>query len=890
MCHRDVGATERPSARGGWSGADRRRWRSPSHLAILLLVVVPGITLTAQPPVNSTERVSVASDGNQGNDDSGGSPERDVAISADGRYVAFTSRASNLVVGDTNGQGDVFVHDRTTGATTRVSVATDGTQATRYSRYPAISADGRYVAFVSDANDLVANDTNQSDDVFVHDCVTNTTTRESVANGGMQGNAGSAEVSMSADGRYLAFTSWATNLVPGDTNGRPDAFVRDRLAGVTTRVSVATSGAQANGDSDSPAISADGRYVAFASGATNLVSGDTNGLGDVFVHDRVTGATTRVSVASDGTQGNWSSGFPAVSGDGRVVAFESEATNLVAGDTNGSYDIFAHDRTTGVTTRVSVATDRTQANWSSFYPTVTPDGWLVAFMSESSNLVAGDTNGRVDVFLHDLVAGTTTRVSVATDGTQANDDSYWPAVTPDGRMVAFGSGATNLVPVDTNQRWDVFVRDRGRPLAPPTGLAAGAAGSVVTMAWTPPGGTPPATGYLIEAGSAPGLRDLAAIATGHALPTFAASGVAAGTYFLRVRAMNGEWLSTPSNDVSLQVGGGSPGGPGAPGGPQGLTATARGSTVTLSWTAPATGGTPSSYVVEAGSAPGLVDLARIATGNPTTAFVATGVWNRQYVVRVRAANAWGTSAPSNEVSVEVALEAPGLPSGLSGSSTGSSLSIRWMAPSTGGEVSAYMIEAGSAPGLSDVAVFSTGSPGPGYTAWGVPDGTYFVRIRATNAAGVSAPSNEAVLVVGCTGAPGPPGVFHGEVLQWGLVHLVWTPPVLPPMSSNGHTGYVVEAGSAPGLSNLGMFLVDPHQTFVHFLGVRDGVYYVRVKATNACGSGAPSNELRVVMQSHRPQPAPPAPIRDRARLGGPTSENPSHGLTPSAAVRSSTRH
>ncbi len=870
MCHRDVRATERLSARVGLNAVDGRRRMSPYRIAVLELVVMCGVTLTAQLPPGSTERVSVASDGSQGNSDSGGDVDRDVAISADGRHIAFDSWASNLVSGDTNDCADMFVHDRVTRSTTRVSVATDGTQANDCTFGPAISADGRYVASYSDASNLVPNDTNRASDVFVHDRLTNTTTRESLASSGVQGNSGSDQVSMSADGRYVAFKSYATNLVPGDTNGAPDIFVRDRLTAVATRVSVTTSGAQANFGSDGPAISADGRYVAFRSAATNLVSGDTNGQSDVFVHDRVTGGTARVSVASGGAQANGSSGSPTISGDGRLVAFESLASNLVGGDTNGSWDIFAHDRATGTTTRVSVTTDGKQANWGSGKPTFTPDGRVVAFMSESSNLVAGDTNGRYDVFLHDLLAGTTTRVSVATDGAQSDGDSFYSDLTPDGRFIVFSSGATNLLPGDTNQHWDVFVRDRGTPVNPPAELSAGATGSGVALAWTPPAGGLAPTGYLIEAGSAPGLWDLATIATGHSLPAFSANGVAAGTYFVRVRAMNAEWVSRSSNEVRIQVATGSPGGPGAPGVPQGLAAGARGSSVTMNWTAPATGGSPSSYLIEAGSAPGLADLARITTGNPTTSFVATGVWNGQYFLRVRATNAWGTSAPSNEVPVAVDLGAPGAPSGLTWSAADSSLSMRWNPPASGEVPAAYTIEAGSAPGLSDVALFSTGSPSTSYSASPVADGTYFVRVKSANAAGLSAASDEATLVVGCTAAPGPPAAAQSQAL-WdssGLVHFVWTPPVLPPNNSNGHTSYLVEAGLSPGLSNLGVFEVNASETFLHFLRVPEGVYYVRVKARNACGPSPPSNELRVVMYYYRPQVPPTAPLRETQTYRG----------------------
>jgi Tol biopolymer transport system component len=290
-----------------------------------------------------------------------------------------------------------------------------------------------------------------------------TTTRVSVASDGTQANGDSDDLSISADGRYVAFRSWADNLVSGDTNSADDIFVHDRQTGQTSRVSVASDGTQANGDSDDLSISADGRYVAFRSWADNLVSGDTNGEFDVFVHDRQTGQTSRVSVASDGTQGNSHSWAPSVSADGRYVAFNSWANNLVSGDSNGRVDIFVHDRQTGQTNRVSVASDGTQANGDSVWPSISADGRYVAFHAWANNLVSGDTNGWYDIFVHDRQTGQTSRVSVASDGTQGNDDSWSPSISADGHYVAFRSRANNLVSGDTNGRYDVFVHDRGSP-------------------------------------------------------------------------------------------------------------------------------------------------------------------------------------------------------------------------------------------------------------------------------------------------------------------------------------------------------------------------------------------------------------------------------------------
>jgi Tol biopolymer transport system component len=430
-----------------------------SMLLLLALILTPAGSVRAAP--GNTTRVSVASDGTQAN---GGSFTP--SISADGRYVAFASIAVNLVSGDTNGVQDIFVHDRQTGQTTRVSVASGGAQANGPSFDPSISADGRYVAFASLATNLVSGDTNNEQDIFVHDRQTGQTTRVSVATGGGQANLASSDPSISADGRYVAFESIASNLVSGDTNNTGDIFVHDRQTGATTRVSIGPGGTQANRGSLAPSISADGRYVAFHSSATNLVSGVTNGTTHIFVHDRQTGATTRVSVASDGTEGNSVSIKPSISADGRYVAFQSIATNLVSGDTNGTQDIFVHDRQTGQTTRVSVASDGTEGNSGSNDPSISANGRYVAFQSQANNLVSGDTGFITDIFIHDRQTGVTTRVSIAFDGTEANNVSSAPSISADGRYIAFESNASNLVDGDTNGTQDIFVHDREDNTAP----------------------------------------------------------------------------------------------------------------------------------------------------------------------------------------------------------------------------------------------------------------------------------------------------------------------------------------------------------------------------------------------------------------------------------------
>ncbi len=382
------------------------------------------------------------------------------AMSGDGHYIVFDSDATNLVPGDTNGQSDVFLHDRVTGQTFKISTAFDGGLADGGSYFPAISEDGRYIAFESRATNLVSGDTNNSSDVFVYDRTTGQVTRVSVASDGSQANGDSYLPAISSIGRYVAFESNATNLVAGDTNNYPDVFVHDRVTGQTTRVSVASDGSQADGPGYSPSISADGRYVAFESDAPNLVPDDMNDEWDVFVRDLVAGQTFRVSVASDGSEADGGSYAPSISGDACFVAFESDAANLVAGDTNMITDVFVRDWCTSQTFLVSVGGNGTPADGGSYSPSISSDSRYVAFWSFASNLVAGDTNGYFDIFMRDRHTGRLARVSLAPAGIQADNHSRYPNVSSAGRYIAFESDASNLVPEDANGVTDIFVYDR----------------------------------------------------------------------------------------------------------------------------------------------------------------------------------------------------------------------------------------------------------------------------------------------------------------------------------------------------------------------------------------------------------------------------------------------
>jgi Tol biopolymer transport system component len=409
------------------------------------------LLLTTLCLAQTTERVSVDSLGAEGNDWST-SP----SISSDGRYVAFTSYALNLVPGDTNVEWDIFVHDYLTGVTERVSVDSFGAQGDDGSGWPSISADGRYVAFASDAPNLVPGDTNFSADIFVRDRQSGVTERVSVDSLGVGGNGYSFWPSISADGRYVAFGSGANNLVPGDLNSRFDIFVHDRQTGVTERVS----GTGGNESSYLPSLSGDGHYVAFYSHASNLVPGDTNGGADVFVHDRQTGVLERVSVDSLGAEGNGWSTDPSISADGRYVVFDSKSSNLVPGDTNFAADIFVHDRQAGVTERVSVTSLGAEGSGNSASPSISAGGRYVAFTSWTNSLVPGDMNYKSDIFVHDRQTGVTERVSVTSLGAEANDWSNDSSISADGRHVAFYSSASNLAPGDTNTTGDIFVHDR----------------------------------------------------------------------------------------------------------------------------------------------------------------------------------------------------------------------------------------------------------------------------------------------------------------------------------------------------------------------------------------------------------------------------------------------
>jgi Tol biopolymer transport system component len=400
--------------------------------------------------------ISINAEGENGN-----SHSQAPTLSANGRYIAFHSDANNLVPNDNNGFTDIFVYDRTLEHKTRISINSEGTEGNFVSYFPALSANGRYVAFQSDASNFMPEDDNQTTDIFIHDRDTKVTQIVSISSKGKQGNSSSSEPVISADGRTIAFHSYATNLVTKDTNKRVDVFLHDLDTGETTRVSVKNQNVQAKGASFGAAISADGGYIAFTSEATNLVTGDKNKKTDIFVRDLENRKTIRVSINNNGEEGDGDSFDASLSADGRYIAFGSRATNLVADDTNEVEDIFVHDRQTGETNRISINSQGQQADARAFSATLSADGRYVVFNSDAGNLVDDDDNETTDIFIHDRQTGQTRRLSLASQFyAKSSAASYSPAISEDGRWVVFESRAWNLASNDFNEATDIFLYDR----------------------------------------------------------------------------------------------------------------------------------------------------------------------------------------------------------------------------------------------------------------------------------------------------------------------------------------------------------------------------------------------------------------------------------------------
>jgi Tol biopolymer transport system component len=426
-------------------------------LIVALLVgaaaVLPGTStaVTAQ-----TRRISINSNENE---KTGPSYVWKRALSQDGRIIAFES-AAQLVNADDDFNFDVYVRNIGTGRTEMVSIKSNGSPGhDDESQSPEISANGRLVVFQSAMDNLVPNDENTGSDVFLYNRKSNKVRRMSVSTNGEEAEGSSTEASISPNGRYIAFVSDADNLIGNDGNGAPDVFVKNRLSGVTRRASIRSNGNEGSAPSERPSVADDGS-VAFSSDADDLVASDDNGSRDTFVHKFSNGNTRLVSVAPNGDEGDGGGWEASISRDGDSVTFLSQSSNLVAGAGDDHQDIFLHRLPTGKTRLVSKHSNGTFGNADStvFQGALSYNGRYVTFSSASDNLVNGDTNGVIDMFWHDMKTGKTKLVSKTYNGTDLSSEADEGSVSGNGRFVAFDSPATNLVPNDGNNSRDVFRR------------------------------------------------------------------------------------------------------------------------------------------------------------------------------------------------------------------------------------------------------------------------------------------------------------------------------------------------------------------------------------------------------------------------------------------------
>lgn len=480
-----------------------------------LAVFSLGVAVAAQGTVMAqatTEIVSVDSSGGQGNGhsgltDAGHGVTIGSTISGDGSVVAFASEASNLVPFDTNGKQDVFVHVRSNGLTERVSVDSSGVEGDRDSLDPSSSLDGTWIAFESAADNLVAGDTNGKFDIYVRDRSTGVTERISIDSFGNEANGDSYAASITSDGQIVAYSSVATNLVAGDSNSYSDIFVHDNSTGITERVSLDSSGSQSNGDCYSPSISTDGRFVVFSSTASNLVANDTNGFSDVFIRDRATGTTERISVTSSGseTDGNCGTGRDrSVSADGMTIAFTSDAPNL--GSSPWAYNVYVHDRSNGVTELVSAIPPNFTGDrgWPNFDPSLSADGEVVAFVNESN----------YDVFVRDRTLGVTELISVDSSGANRGNGND-PSASADGQVISFESISSKLVPNDANGYSDVFVHERCEVVASWTNYDQGFPGTNGIPSFTARSNPVRGSSLTLDVGNSSGLYSFGLLELGY---------------------------------------------------------------------------------------------------------------------------------------------------------------------------------------------------------------------------------------------------------------------------------------------------------------------------------------------------------------------------------------
>lgn len=453
--------------RGGWAWPRRR-------FVPLTFLLVAGAAGSASAAIGPRTVPVTGSDGTPLN-----AAVKEAALSGNGTTAVFTTAASNVFgppvemdPASASAPPVVAAVNLLNGTRRLVSATIDGTVADGPAGAPSVSGSGLVVAFASTATTLVADDTNSTADVFVRRG-TEPVQMVSVAADGGVANAPSSQPRVSADGRFVAFTSFASNLTPGDTNGQADVFLRDLAAGTTRRISVGDDGREGDGRSSAPAVNADGSVVAFESAADNLVSGDTNHVADVFVRDLATGRTERVSRSSSGVQQDRgiSSPFtsmPDISGDGRYVVFDTEARSLYASDLNRRTDIYLRDRRRGRTTLVSANSFNVQGDNDSVTPRISPSGRFVTFQSFAKNLVQDDGPGP-DLFIRDLRSGTTSLIGATQSGAPHGAEPggvllQAAPISDDARTALFLSAAPDVAAGSPGGTVHLYVR---RLTAPP---------------------------------------------------------------------------------------------------------------------------------------------------------------------------------------------------------------------------------------------------------------------------------------------------------------------------------------------------------------------------------------------------------------------------------------
>ena len=487
----------------------------------------------------TTTRVSVDSTGTPASATSAGQ-----VISQDGRYVVFASAALNLTSLSVSHQ-EVYRHDRVTGVTELVSVSRTAVATTGAAFAPSVSADGRFVVFQSFGSDLVANDTNGAMDVFVRDMTSGTTVAASTdASGAFVAGGGSlgnfpGERAISDDGRYVVFTSTSAGLVTAANNNVAQVYVKDLSTGAVVRASVDGTGAAGNGASQHAVISGDGNVVAFESTSTNLSPLETSPLGQVYVRDLAAGTTTLGSVSESGAVADQAAAVPGLSRDGRYLVFET-ASKLTSSDNDFLYDVYLRDLTAGTTTLASPGTGAGDSR----APSVSGDGGYVAFYSADSTLVSGDLNNANDVYLWSRSTGQLTLVSLNDAGQQGNAASTFPSVSANGGSVLFSSTASNLVSSPLTSTQQLYVRDLASDSAPVVApLADAAVDEGVTFtasgSFSDPDGSTSWTA-TVDWGDGAGAQPLAVAKD----KTFALSKLLTpGTYTVTVSVTDGEGLT-----------------------------------------------------------------------------------------------------------------------------------------------------------------------------------------------------------------------------------------------------------------------------------------------------------------------------------------------------------